>query len=86
MTAKYTVVLVRHGESEYNKENRFCGWYDADLSATGLEEAKNAGKVSQEITHTNDRPARAFCQSDAVIVSFNYAKLSLHTLYKNEQH
>lgn len=45
MTAKYTIVLIRHGESEYNKENRFCGWYDADLSGTGLEEAKNAGKV-----------------------------------------
>lgn len=49
MTAKYTIVLVRHGESEYNKENRFCGWYDADLSATGLEEAKNAGKVCLQI-------------------------------------
>ena len=48
MTTKYTIVLVRHGESEYNKENRFCGWFDADLSATGLEEAKNAGKVGQK--------------------------------------
>jgi 2,3-bisphosphoglycerate-dependent phosphoglycerate mutase len=45
MATKYTVVLVRHGESEYNKENRFCGWFDADLSELGVQEAKNAGKV-----------------------------------------
>eukprot|EP01100_Stratorugosa_tubuloviscum_P012391 TRINITY_DN587_c0_g2_i1.p1 TRINITY_DN587_c0_g2~~TRINITY_DN587_c0_g2_i1.p1 ORF type:complete len:251 (-),score=102.06 TRINITY_DN587_c0_g2_i1:80-832(-) len=39
-----TLVLVRHGESTYNKENRFCGWFDADLSEKGIEEAKTAGK------------------------------------------
>jgi 2,3-bisphosphoglycerate-dependent phosphoglycerate mutase len=44
----YKIVLVRHGESEWNLENRFCGWHDADLSAKGVEEAKQAGKV--EIT------------------------------------
>ena len=43
--ATYKVVMVRHGESAWNKENRFCGWYDADLAETGVEEAKNAGKV-----------------------------------------
>lgn len=46
MTTKYTIVLIRHGESEYNKVNRFCGWYDADLSEVGVEEAKAAGQVS----------------------------------------
>ncbi|XP_052770334.1 probable phosphoglycerate mutase [Mya arenaria] len=54
MTTKYKIVLVRHGESEYNKENRFCGWYDADLSPTGLEEAKNAGKMLKEKNYTFD--------------------------------
>lgn len=43
--AAYKIVLVRHGESEWNLENRFCGWHDADLSAKGVEEAKQAGKV-----------------------------------------
>lgn len=43
--AQYKIVLVRHGESEWNLENRFCGWHDADLSAKGIEEAKQAGKV-----------------------------------------
>jgi 2,3-bisphosphoglycerate-dependent phosphoglycerate mutase len=39
------LVLLRHGESEWNKENRFTGWADVDLSAKGLEEAHEAGKV-----------------------------------------
>ena len=50
--AKYTVVMVRHGESAWNAENRFCGWYDADLAETGVNEAKNAGKVGNP--HLND--------------------------------
>jgi 2,3-bisphosphoglycerate-dependent phosphoglycerate mutase len=41
----YKVVLLRHGESTWNKENRFTGWTDVDLSDKGREEAKNAGKV-----------------------------------------
>ena len=45
MAAAYKIVLVRHGESEWNLENRFCGWHDADLSAKGVNEAKQAGKV-----------------------------------------
>jgi 2,3-bisphosphoglycerate-dependent phosphoglycerate mutase len=39
----YTIVLLRHGESIWNKENRFTGWTDVDLSEKGMEEAKKAG-------------------------------------------
>lgn len=39
----YKLVLVRHGESIWNKENRFTGWTDVDLSEKGVEEAKKAG-------------------------------------------
>ena len=39
------IVLVRHGESVWNKENRFTGWTDVDLSAKGVEEAVEAGKL-----------------------------------------
>jgi 2,3-bisphosphoglycerate-dependent phosphoglycerate mutase len=42
------VVLLRHGESTWNKENRFTGWTDVDLSETGIEEAKLAGKILKE--------------------------------------
>lgn len=39
----YKVVLLRHGESVWNKENRFTGWTDVDLSEKGISEAKSAG-------------------------------------------
>ncbi|HET7314428.1 2,3-diphosphoglycerate-dependent phosphoglycerate mutase [Salinisphaera sp.] len=39
------LILLRHGQSLWNLENRFTGWVDVDLSDTGLEEAKNAGKL-----------------------------------------
>lgn len=35
--------MVRHGESTWNQDNKFCGWYDADLADSGVEEAKFAG-------------------------------------------
>jgi 2,3-bisphosphoglycerate-dependent phosphoglycerate mutase len=38
------LVIVRHGQSLWNKENRFTGWVDIDLSEQGLEEAKKAGE------------------------------------------
>ncbi len=40
----YTLVLVRHGESIWNKENKFAGWTDVGLSAKGVEEAQEAGR------------------------------------------
>ena len=42
------LVLLRHGESQWNRENRFTGWYDVDLSEQGRKEAANAGKLLQE--------------------------------------
>lgn len=43
--AAYKLVLIRHGESSWNQENRFCGWFDADLSETGQQEAKRGGQA-----------------------------------------
>jgi len=39
------LVLLRHGESDWNRENRFTGWADVDLSAKGIEEARAGGRV-----------------------------------------
>ena len=50
----YKIVLVRHGESTWNKENRFTGWTDVDLSEKGIEEAKNAGRVLKAEGYTFD--------------------------------
>jgi hypothetical protein len=42
------VVLLRHGESEWNRENRFTGWVDVDLSERGVTEAIEAGRLLAE--------------------------------------
>ena len=44
----YKVVLLRHGESTWNKENRFTGWTDVDLTDKGREEALNAGRLLKQ--------------------------------------
>ncbi|MEG1454636.1 MAG: 2,3-diphosphoglycerate-dependent phosphoglycerate mutase [Comamonas sp.] len=41
----FKLVLIRHGESTWNLENRFTGWTDVDLTPTGVEQAKNAGRL-----------------------------------------
>ena len=41
----YSITLIRHGESAWNKENRFTGWTDVPLSEKGIEEARSAGKL-----------------------------------------
>ncbi len=43
-----TLVLVRHGQSTWNADNLFTGWWDADLSALGEEEARGAGRLMAE--------------------------------------
>jgi 2,3-bisphosphoglycerate-dependent phosphoglycerate mutase len=45
MRSKHTLVLIRHGESEWNLANRFTGWYDVQLSEKGHIEAAEAGKL-----------------------------------------
>ncbi|WP_208027484.1 phosphoglyceromutase [Rhabdothermincola sediminis] len=55
----HTLVLLRHGESEWNKANLFTGWFDADLSERGREEAVQAGQdlagagLEPEVVHTS---------------------------------
>ena len=41
----HKLVLIRHGESTWNLDNRFTGWTDVDLTPTGIEQAKNAGRL-----------------------------------------
>ncbi len=48
------LVLLRHGESDWNKENRFTGWTDVDLSAEGREQARDAGRVLKQEGFTFD--------------------------------
>ncbi|HEX9781089.1 MAG TPA: 2,3-diphosphoglycerate-dependent phosphoglycerate mutase [bacterium] len=50
----HTLVLLRHGESTWNKENRFTGWTDVDLSERGVEEARAAGCLLRKEGYTFD--------------------------------
>lgn len=54
----HKLVLLRHGESRWNKENRFTGWTDVDLTDQGREEAKAAGKVLKKDGFSFDQ---AYC-------------------------
>lgn len=56
---KHTLVLVRHGESTWNLENKFTGWYDCPLSPKGIEEVTQAGQliraegIKPDVAHTS---------------------------------
>jgi 2,3-bisphosphoglycerate-dependent phosphoglycerate mutase len=43
-----TLVLLRHGQSQWNLENRFTGWWDVDLTPTGVDEARAAGRLMRD--------------------------------------
>jgi len=50
----FKLVLLRHGESTWNKENKFTGWTDVDLSEKGTEEAKEGGRILKKEGYTFD--------------------------------
>ena len=52
-----TLILVRHGQSQWNLENRFTGWWDVDLTEKGVAEARAAGEL---MAHKGVLPTRAF--------------------------
>ena len=43
------IILLRHGQSQWNLENRFTGWYDAELTDKGLREAQKAGLLIKNL-------------------------------------
>lgn len=51
----YKLVLLRHGESQWNMENRFTGWADVDLTDKGKEEAKEGGELLKKEGYTFDK-------------------------------
>jgi len=50
-----TLVLLRHGQSQWNLENRFTGWWDSDLSEKGIGEARGAGRLLADKGYDFDR-------------------------------
>ncbi|MCB0403340.1 MAG: 2,3-diphosphoglycerate-dependent phosphoglycerate mutase [Bdellovibrionales bacterium] len=64
------LVLIRHGESEWNKENRFTGWTDVDLSEKGRSQAADAGKLLKKEGYTFD------------LAFTSVLKRAIHTLWR----
>jgi 2,3-bisphosphoglycerate-dependent phosphoglycerate mutase len=54
METMHKLVMIRHGESTWNLENRFTGWTDVDLTATGVEQAKTSGRLLREAGYEFD--------------------------------
>jgi 2,3-bisphosphoglycerate-dependent phosphoglycerate mutase len=87
-----TLVLLRHGESEWNKLNRFTGWTDVDLSEKGQDEALQAGRLLREsgidfdVAYTSVLK-RAIHTMWIVLDQMDFAWLPAHTCWRlNERH
>ena len=70
-----TLVLLRHGQSQWNLENRFTGWWDVDLSDQGVTEARAAGKLLNERGYEFDR-----CFTSVLTRAIRTLHLVLHEL------
>ncbi|BFO22631.1 hypothetical protein SHKM778_90190 [Streptomyces sp. KM77-8] len=63
--APYKLILLRHGESEWNEKNLFTGWVDVNLTAKGEKEATRGGELLKDagllpdVLHTSSRSARS---------------------------
>ena len=92
MGKTYKIIFIRHGESEWNKENRFCGWFDAGLSEAGMKEAVQAGKTLKEagyqfdVGHTSVLK-RAQTTLKTVLTEINQLELPVQKSWRlNERH
>jgi len=70
-----TLVLLRHGQSQWNLENRFTGWWDVDLSEQGVSEARAAGALLKERGYEFDR-----CYTSVLTRAIRTLHLVLHEL------
>ena len=85
------LVLLRHGESTWNRENRFTGWTDVPLTEKGIKEAKNAGRVLKEKEFKFDIVftsvlKRATATTDIVLKEMGLKIPVEHTWRLNERH
>lgn len=88
----FELVVIRHGESTWNKENRFTGWQDVDLSETGEKEAKKAGAhlrdsgLKFDVAYTS-RLKRAIKTLNHVLDQMNLDWIPVHKDWRlNERH
>ncbi|XP_004531054.1 phosphoglycerate mutase 2 [Ceratitis capitata] len=89
---KYKLVMIRHGESEWNKSNQFCGWYDAGLSEKGMKEAQSASKALKQagfkfdVAHTSVL-SRAINTLDIILKEIGQTDIPICKTWRlNERH
>lgn len=86
------LVLLRHGESVWNKENRFTGWVDVDLSEKGIQEARRSGQVLKKEGYVFDVAftsvlKRATRTLDIVLKEIGLTHIPIHQSWRlNERH
>ncbi len=89
---KFKIVLLRHGESAWNRENRFTGWTDVELSDLGVSEAKDAGQILKKEGWVFDLVftsvlKRAVLTTDIVLEQMDRADIKIKCAWQlNERH
>ena len=73
------LVLIRHGQSAWNLENKFTGWTDVDLTEKGVEEAKNGGKTLKDLGLEFDVAFTSY--QKRAIKTLNYVLEGIDQLY-----
>lgn len=91
--AKYKIVFVRHGESEWNQKNLFCGWYDSSLSDNGLKEAKAGGDaiknsgIKFDVAYTSCLKRAQHTLATILIESDQFGQVPIQPTWRlNERH
>ncbi len=72
------LVLLRHGESQWNRENRFTGWKDVPLSDKGVSEAREAGVRLREAGYSFDRAYTSYLRRAITTLNLTLDELDLH--------
>ena len=91
-TPAHKLVLIRHGESTWNKENRFTGWTDVDLNDKGRIEAKEAGELLKKEGYLFDRAfvsvlKRALCTLNTILEELDELWIPVEKSWRlNERH
>ncbi|MCT4563649.1 MAG: 2,3-diphosphoglycerate-dependent phosphoglycerate mutase [Maledivibacter sp.] len=86
------IVLVRHGQSLWNKENKFTGWTDVDLSEGGVEEAREAGRILKDRGYIFDMAYTSYLKRAVRTLNIILDEMDLHwipiqkTWKLNERH
>ena len=79
MTAPYTLILLRHGQSEWNKTNQFTGWVDVRLTEQGRGEAARGGVDGETLENAKIRGPLTLQTGHRAVTAADYERLTLET-------